>query len=251
MRSAAFNGRNVVITGATKNIGLAVSRAFAEAGASLVIAARSKELLDEVAGELQLLGAAQVVPVAADLTSPSDVEALARTALEALGGVDVLINNALIDMGHAPVIETPHDVWQRGVRGYLEAPLQLISAFAPSMRERGQGAVVNMVSTAAFVPVAGLGAYGVAKSAMWTLTRYLAAELAPDIRVNAVCPGTTSADGTTAGNANWEKLIARVPLRRMATPDETAGSVLFLASEASSYTTGQVIFVDGGRVALT
>ncbi len=251
MPSQGLNARNVVITGATKNIGLAVSRAFAEAGASLVIAARSKDVLDEVAAELRDRGAPQVIPVAADITSPIDLEKLSDTALESLGGVDVLVNNALVDMGHDPILEAPHEVWQRGLTGYLLAPLQLISAFAPSMRERGHGAVVNMVSTAAFVPVAGLGAYGVTKSAMWTLTKYLAAELAPDIRVNAVCPGTTSADGTTSGNANWEKLIAKVPLRRMATPDETAQSVLFLASDASSYTTGQVIFVDGGRVSLT
>jgi NAD(P)-dependent dehydrogenase (short-subunit alcohol dehydrogenase family) len=242
---------NVLVTGATKNIGLATARAFADRGANLVIVARSQDRLEQVAEELRERGGGRVVPVATDLTAPDQVAELGPTALEALGGIDVLVNNALVDMGHDLIVDSDPAVWQSGLDGYLRGPLALIAALADSMAERGRGSIVNLVSTAAFTPVRGLGAYGVMKAAMVAMNRYLAAELAPAIRVNAVCPGTTSEDGTTAGNANFERLVDRVPLKRMGTPDETAKAIVFLASDAASYTTGQVLFVDGGRVELS
>jgi NAD(P)-dependent dehydrogenase (short-subunit alcohol dehydrogenase family) len=246
-----FDGWNVVVTGATKNIGLATATAFARAGANLVVNARSADRLDEVAQELHGLGAGEVVPVAADVTVRDDVQRLADESLRALGGIDVLVNNVLVDISHSSALATDPDVWSQGLTAYVESPLQLTAAFAESMRERARGSIVNLVSTAAYTPIPGLVAYGTMKSAMWTMTRYLAQELAPEIRVNAVCPGTTSADGTSGGSAGWERLLAKVPLQRMATPDETARAILFLASDAASYTTGQVVFVDGGRVPLS
>jgi NAD(P)-dependent dehydrogenase (short-subunit alcohol dehydrogenase family) len=246
-----FGGWNVVVTGATKNIGLETATAFARAGANLIINARSADRLDEVAAALRELGAGEIVPVAADVTVRDDVQRLADESLRALGGIDVLVNNVLVDISHSSALATDPDVWSQGLKAYIESPLQLIAAFAASMRERARGSIVNLVSTAAYTPIPGLVAYGTMKSAMWTLTRYLAQELAPEIRVNAVCPGTTSADGTTGDSPGWERLLERVPLRRMGTPDETARAVLFLASDAASYTTGQVLFVDGGRVSLS
>jgi NAD(P)-dependent dehydrogenase (short-subunit alcohol dehydrogenase family) len=245
-----LNGRVAVITGATRNIGLATAREFARAGADLVISARSADTLHQVAAELEELGPGRVVPVTGDVTVADDLDRLASSALDSFGGVDVLVNNALVVMEHDSILDASDTEWEKGLRGYIQGPLRLIRTLAPSMAERGQGSIVNLVSTAGFMPVAGLGAYGVMKSAMWTLTRYLAAELAPQIRVNAVCPGTTSPDGTTEGRETWERLIKIVPLRRMGGPEESAKPVLFLASSASSYTTGQVIFVDGGRVGL-
>ncbi|ODU07659.1 MAG: hypothetical protein ABS81_00780 [Pseudonocardia sp. SCN 72-86] len=243
-------GWNVVVTGATRNIGLATARAFAERGANLVITARSIDTLESVAQDLRDRGAGRVAAVSADLTTEDGAASLAATALHELGGVDVLVNNALVDMGHAPLLDTDPKVWDRGLQGYLRSPLTLMSAFADSMRRRGRGAVVNLVSTAAYVPVDSLAAYGILKAAMVSMNQYLAHELAPEIRVNAVCPGTTSPDGTTGDSEIWQRIIDRVPLGRMATPEETARTVLFLASDAASYTTGQVVFVDGGRVAL-
>lgn len=144
------------------------------------------------------------------------------------------MNNAVVDMGHAPLLETDPRVWGHGMQGYLRSPLTLVGAFVESMRARGRGAVVNIVSTAAMV----------------SMNQCLAHELAPDIRVNAVCPGTTSANGTTEATLSGSGSSTGAPLGRMATPEETVRTVLFLASDAASCTTGQVVFVDGGRVAL-
>src|SRR6058998_6762 len=114
------------------------------------------------------------------------------------------------------------------------------------MAGRG-GSIVNILTTAAFLPLSPMAPYGVTKSALWTLTRYLAKECAPSVRANAITPGTTSADGAVTF-ASWHTALPHVPLARMGLARETAEAVLFLASDASSYTTGQNLFVDGGRV---
>jgi len=120
--------------------------------------------------------------------------------------------------------------------------------------EGASDTTVTVVSTSGFVPVEGVAPYGVMKAAMWTLTRYLASELAPLVRVNALCPGTTSPNGQDAEvaqwQADWQRLLPRVPMARMGSAKESASAVLYLASDMSSYVTGQVIFSDGGRVNL-
>jgi NAD(P)-dependent dehydrogenase (short-subunit alcohol dehydrogenase family) len=250
-RGPDMRGRVVVLSGATKNIGLATAKTLARAGAQLVLCARSSGPLNDLANELNAAhGDKTAVAVAGDVTVAEDVAALARPALAAYGGVDVVINNALVDAGHAPILEATDDDWRRGFEGYVQGPLRLIGVLRESMAARGHGAIVNVVSTAAFTPVRSLGAYGVSKAAMWSVTRYLARELAPAIRVNAVCPGTTSADGSTRGSAIWDTLLPRVPLARMGSPDDTAQAITFLCSDAAAYITGDVIFVDGGRVSL-
>jgi NAD(P)-dependent dehydrogenase (short-subunit alcohol dehydrogenase family) len=246
-----LDGRVAIITGATRNIGLATARLFADAGADLLVTSRTAETLETVAGELRQDATGRVVAIAGDVCDLAHIEQIARRALDEFGGADVIVNNAFVQMGHQPLLDTPSDIWQTGLRGYIEGPTLLARHLAPSMAERGHGAVVNVVSTAAFTPVAGLAAYGIMKAAMWASTRYLAAELAPRIRVNAVCPGTTNESADAGTNATWARVLPLVPLARMATPDETAHAVLHLASDAASYTTGDVIFVDGGRVALS
>jgi NAD(P)-dependent dehydrogenase (short-subunit alcohol dehydrogenase family) len=116
------------------------------------------------------------------------------------------------------------------------------------MIDAGSGCIVNILSTAAFLPLPIAAPYGVTKAALWTLTRYLARDWAPHIRVNAVTPGTTSVDGSIQ-SVRWNALLPNVPLGRVGLARETAAAVAFLASDDSSYTTGQNLFVDGGRVA--
>lgn len=245
-----LTGRVAVVTGGTKNIGLAAATALVRAGADVAVFARSKDRTDGVTKELNALGRGRAISVQGNVTSVDDILRLAEVLLDTFGGVDIVVNNAYVEMGRAPTLDTPEEEWIRGLRGYVTGPLELIRRCRSSMVERGHGSVVNLVSTAGFTPIAGLGGYGIMKAAMWTTTRYLARELAPGVRVNAVCPGTTSEDGVIQDQSLWSQLIKAVPLNRMGGPDETAQAVLFLASDASSYTTGQVLFVEGGRVTL-
>jgi NAD(P)-dependent dehydrogenase (short-subunit alcohol dehydrogenase family) len=246
-----------VITGASRNIGSAIAREFALAGADLVVSSRTRSDLDDIAADLRQRSGRRVVPVAADV---SDTDAMAELAAQTLGAfdrVDVVVNNALL-VAKSPllaqpearsVVTAPRALWEEGFDGYIHGPMRLLHGLLPAMPDPG-GSVINVISTAGFRIVDGLGVYGVTKAAMWSLTRYLAAELAPGIRVNALCPGTTSPDGEVEVEAH-RPLLEKVPMKRMGAATEAAKAALFLAGDASSYTTGQVLFVDGGRVALT
>ena len=246
-----LTGRVAVITGATKNIGFATAKLFAEAGALLVLTARTADRLAAVANEIEQRSGRTVLAMPGDVTDLTSMDTLAAAALDRFGGVDIVVNNAFVDMGHQPMVDASSEIWSDGLRGYIEGPHRLIRALRESMTAGGRGAVVNMVSTAAFSPLATLGAYGVMKAAMWSATRYLARELAPSIRVNAVCPGTTREGADPGESEVWRSILPTVPLQRMGRPEETAAAALFLASGASAYTTGQVLFVDGGRVSLS
>ena len=244
-------GRSAVITGGSSNIGFAIAERFLRAGAHITINALDDELLADAAASLQAIAGERVTVVPGDILEPTTRDRLVDAALEAGGGVDVVVNDVLIDGGtnRLTLLDSPRRDWDRLIEGYLHAPLQLVRGARASMVERGHGCVINLVTGAAFTPIAGMGTYGVTKAMMWALTRHLAAELAPHIRVNAVCPGTTSRDGTLKVEG-MAPLIARVPMKRMGRAAETAEAALFLASDAASYTTGQLLFCDGGRTEL-
>jgi NAD(P)-dependent dehydrogenase (short-subunit alcohol dehydrogenase family) len=246
-----MTGRVAVVTGATRNIGYAIAEALATAGASVVINALRDDGLERAIEQLDELGPARVVGVAGDLCDRDTTAAIAELALTEFNGADVVVNNALIDGGpdgHT-LLAAPRTAWDRQFEGYVHAPLRLLRALAPSMAERDHGAVVNVVSGAAFTPLAGMATYGVTKAALWALTRHLAKELAPTVRVNALCPGTTSESGTLEV-PGMETLVRHVPLRRIGQASEVARAALFLASDASIYTTGQLLYADGGRTEL-
>jgi NAD(P)-dependent dehydrogenase (short-subunit alcohol dehydrogenase family) len=246
-----LDGRTALVTGASRNIGAAIAHAFAEAGARLVVNARGAEALDAFAAELRTTWGAQVTPIAADLARPSDVERLIATIGSEVGAIDVLVNNATSSGRARPdaSLATTADDWQDAMQVNVTAPFALSRAFAPGMRERGRGAIVNVLSTAAFAVVPPMLAYAATKSALWTMTKYLARELAPEVRVNAICPGTVN-EGGALKVPTWAKLLPLTALARVGDPRELAGAALFLASDASSYSTGQVIFCDGGRIML-
>jgi NAD(P)-dependent dehydrogenase (short-subunit alcohol dehydrogenase family) len=241
-------GRVAVVTGATRNIGFATAELFARQGASLVINALSEDALDDTAEHLRSIGDGKVVAAAGDICDAATTTRIIEAALDVLGGADIIVNNALIDGGRDgfTLLEAPRSAWDRQFEGYIHAPLRLAAALAPTMAAGGHGSIVNVISGAALTPLSGMATYGVTKAAMWAMTRHLAKELAPDIRVNALCPGTTSATGELELEA-MKPLVARVPLQRLGTAAETARAALFLASDASSYTTAQLLFADGGR----
>jgi NAD(P)-dependent dehydrogenase (short-subunit alcohol dehydrogenase family) len=240
-------GRTALVTGGTGVIGNAIARALAAAGADLVIVARRRAPLEAAAEALSAETGQRVVALTADVGDPASVRNLLGQVGDAVGAIDVLVNNTFAIGGERPVVDLDLDDWDEPWRVNVMGPFQLSKACARRMMDGNGGSIVNILTTAAFLPLSPMAPYGVTKAALWTMTRYLAKECAPKVRVNAVCPGTTSADGSVTF-ASWYTALPQVPLRRMGLAEETARAVLFLASDASSYTTGQNLFVDGGRV---
>ena len=245
-----LTGQVAVITGASRGIGAAIAEALAAAGARVVLASRKLDGLEEVAGRIRAAGG-EALTVACHTGRAAEVEALAARAAEAFGGIDVLVNNAATNPHFGPLLDASEAQWDKtfevNVKGYVHA----IRACVPRMRGHEPGGrIVNVASVAGLVPHGGLGVYGVSKAAVLMLTRTLAAELAPEIRVNAIAPGLIA---TRFSEALWstpesrDRALAVIPQRRIGQPDDLVGAVLYLASDASRYTTGAVIVVDGGQ----
>ena len=251
-----LDGKVVIVTGIGPGIGSHVARAFAAAGASVVANSRSKERVNALVDQITSEGGV-AAPAPGDIGRAQVVTEVVDTAVSAYGGLDIVFHNAAAGAGSETTgnsLGLSEEVWQSAVDVNLMAPFRLAQACVPLMKQRGGGSIVNVLSTAGFNPVTTipLAAYGSTKAGLAMLTRYLAKESGPDVRVNAICPGTIAADGESARVRSeqqaWAPLMAGIPLGRVGFADEVVGAALFLASSASSYITGQVIFVDGGRV---
>lgn len=238
-----------IITGASKGIGESIAHGFARAGAKVVVNSRKQDAVDEVAQKIVAEGGTAVA-IAAHVGEPEQVQQLVDTTIMTFGGIDILVNNAAINPTFGLVVDSDIGVFQKmldvNVKGYLLA----IQKCVPSMRQRGGGAIINLASTAGLRPALGLGLYSITKSAVIMLTRVLAKELGPDkIRVNAIAPGVIK---TKFSRMLWdtpeiyEMTVNASALKRIGMPDELIGTALYLASDASSFTTGEVIVVDGG-----
>jgi NAD(P)-dependent dehydrogenase (short-subunit alcohol dehydrogenase family) len=245
-----LTGKSAFVTGASRGIGRVIAVALAEAGADVALVARSEDGLAETAEAIGALGRkAFVIP--ADVTSPEAVEKAVATAIDQLGQVDVVVNNA----GGSNFMVSFRDLrlagWEKLIRLNLDSAVYVCHAFAGHLLDRGQGAVINVASVAGIGASPLLSPYGAAKAGLISLTKSLAVEWAGHgVRVNALCPGWTATDlnrnlwgDAQAGPAT----IATVPMQRWAAPEEMAGPAVFLASGASSYMTGQVLIVDGGQ----
>jgi NAD(P)-dependent dehydrogenase (short-subunit alcohol dehydrogenase family) len=241
--------RVAFITGGTKNIGRAIARTFVRAGADVIITARTEADLVDVASELREMGG-RVLTVVGDVGDEGAVTRSVTAALDVFGGVDILVNNAFSKGGpvrRERALDTSADDWDAVWRTNVMGPYRYIQLLEPVMRDRGRGSIVNLLSIIAYRYANGLAAYATTKSALWTLTRYMATELGPTIRVNAIAPGAVSPTGEPR-NFVQEQIAKVAPMQRIGSPDEIASAALFLASDASSFVTGQVIVVDGGVV---
>jgi 3-oxoacyl-[acyl-carrier protein] reductase len=241
-------GRTALVTGSTRGIGAAAARALAAAGVRVIVNSRDAAAVAEVAG--QLGGGA--VGIAADLGTPEAATRLVEDAVAAVGSLDILVNNAGMAMPAASTELAVAD-WQRTIDLDLSAVFYCSQAAARHMLERGSGAIVNVSSLQAFAPLARRVAYATAKAGVVGMTRSLAAEWAPRLRVNAVAPAYVATsmveELVKAGRVDPAAVNARTPLGRMARPEEIASAIVFLASDAASYVTGETLMVDGGWMA--
>lgn len=238
-------GRTALVTGASRGIGAAVARALDRAGARVALTGRDRDRLEAVAADL---GHEPVILIA-DLADPHEPNDLAARAQSALGPVDILVNNAA-EAVRQPTIEVSAEVVDRLYAVNVRAPLLLIAALVPSMRERRRGSIVNLSSVSGVVGTPNRAAYAATKGAVDAMTRSLAIELGPSgIRVNSVAPGVVDTD-MWARNKAIEGVVERIeeqtPLRRWGQPEDVADVVVFLASDASRYMTGQILRPNGG-----
>ena len=236
-----------IVTGAGRGIGAATATTLAEAGADIVLGARSADQLEAVAREIEAHGR-RAVTIAGDLSTRDGLSALVEAATGDLGGIDIVVNNVGGAMPQ-PFLDTKEKTFDQVFRFNVTTAFNLTQLATPALLERGGGSVINIASTAGMYAARGLAAYGTAKASLIHLTKDLAQDLAPRIRVNAVCPGSvaTSALETVLGNEELERaMVSGIPLRRLGEAWEIAAAVLYFASPAGAYVTGQALAVSGG-----
>jgi pteridine reductase len=241
----SLQGKTALVTGASRRVGASIARRLHAGGANLVLHYRSAEA-ETVAleAELNAVRPKSAARVKAELLAPIAPRALVAAALERFGGLDVLVNNA---SSFFPValgaIEASH--WEELVGSNLRAPLFIAQEAAPHLA-KACGAIVNIVDIHAERPLKGYPVYSIAKAGLAALTRSLAIELAPDVRVNGVAPGAIAwPDDGQFADAERGRIVATTPLARTGTPEDIAQAVHFLA--CAPFVTGQILAVDGGR----
>jgi 7-alpha-hydroxysteroid dehydrogenase len=237
-----------VVTGAGRGLGAAIALAFAEAGADVLIAARTQSQLDEVADQIRATGRKAHV-VVADLAHPEDTAKLAAQAVEAFGKLDIVVNNVGGTMPNTLLNTTTKDLRDAFTFNVATAHALTTAAVPLMLEHSGGGNIINITSTMARVAGRGFAAYGTAKAALAHYTRLSALDLAPRIRVNAIAPGSilTSALEIVASNDELREPMERAtPMRRLGDPLDIAAAAVYLASPAGSYLTGKTLEVDGG-----
>lgn len=252
MISYGLEGRVALVTGGSRGIGLETARALLEQQARVAICARKQEGLD--AATAALGGGKSLLAVQAHIANEADVERMFDAILERFGRLDVLINNVGMNLLTASVPETDLALWQKIIDTNLNGTFLASRRAAKIMKHQGGGRIVNISSIAGRKASPGMGIYGIAKAAVEMLTRVLASELAPfKIMVNAVAPAMVRTDFSKPFWSNKEihdQIIKGIPLGRIAEPMEIVYPVLFLASDAASFITGQTLVVDGGATAI-
>jgi len=247
-----LDGRVAIITGASRGIGEATAMAFAQAGAKLVLSGRKLDALDEVAHRIYKSGG-EVTPISAHVGKTADCEDLVSRAATRYGGIDILINNAGTNPHFGATLDCPEELWEKTFQVNLKGAFFLSKLCAPQMEKRGGGVMVNNASVGGVSPLPGTGVYCITKAALIMLTKVLAIELGgKGIRVNAVAPGmirTRFSEAFWKDEFNMTELKNRTPLGRLGESEEIATAILYLASDASSFNTGSVLFIDGGSSA--
>lgn len=247
MTAEDLEGRVAIVTGAAMGIGRAVAERLAADSASVVLLDRERAELPEPTGTGRAMG------IVADVSRATEVEAAIRDATDELGRVDILVNCAGIQR-YGTVVDTTEEVWDEVMAVNLKSMFLTAKYCAPLMERAGEGAIVNVASVQAYAAQRGVAAYAASKAAVLALTRAMAVDFAPRIRVNAVCPGSVDtpmlrsaaelfADDPEEAIRSWGQMH---PMGRVARPDEIADTVAYLAGPHSSFVTGASLVVDGG-----
>lgn len=240
-----LTGKTAIVTGASKGIGRAMSAALAAAGANVMLTSRKQDALDEAASTMK----GTVATYAANAGDPDQAQACVAATVERFGGLDILINNAATNPYAGPILDVDLPRWDKTFQVNVRGPLVWIqAAWHAGMRESG-GSVINVASIGGIRNSAFIGVYNVTKAALIHLTKSLAAELGPQVRVNAIAPGLVKTDFARAlWESGGDEIGQALPLGRLGMPDDIAGAALFLASDMSAWLTGHTLVVDGGAL---
>ncbi|MGI9576985.1 MAG: SDR family oxidoreductase [Microthrixaceae bacterium] len=241
-----LDGKVALVTGASRGIGHASALALAEAGADVVLASRTQADVEAAADEVRALGR-NAVAVPFDVMELESLGELVDAATEQLGRLDVVVNNAGGSFPK-PLLDTSARSFEKAFTFNVTTAFELTKAAVPAMLETGGGSVVNISSAAGRMADRGFAAYGTAKGALSHLTRIMAMDLSPHIRVNGIAVGSVATDAlaTVLEGDLRAQMEAGTPLRRLGEPEDIAAAVLYLASPAGSYVTGKLLEVDGG-----
>lgn len=245
-----LTGKCAVVVGGTSGIGKAISMGLAAAGANVVASSRTQDLVDDTAGALESLGR-KTLRVVSDVTDRRSLQELHDVVLDSFGRVDILVNSAGITR-RVPTLDLPEELWQSIMNVNLNGTLRACQIFGKSMLERQYGRIINIASLSTFVAFRDVAAYGASKAAVGALTRSLAIEWAQQgVCVNAIAPGIfpTDLNRELLDSPRGHELLLRTPMNRFGCVEELVGAAVFLASDESAYTTGQIVAVDGGYLA--
>ncbi len=251
----SLEGKTAVVTGGSRGIGKAIALGFARAGAEVAVTSRKINDLEETASEIRAFGG-QAVPIQAHLGKTEEIKKMVETVMSAFGKIDILVNNAGASPAMGSVLDSDERLWETIMNLNMKGMYFTSQAVARIMKEKGGGSIINLSSVDGNVPEPMVSIYSISKAGVRMITRTFALELAPfNIRVNTISPGPIS---TKMLNSHWfhlppeeaerqKALMAKMtPLGRIGQPDEIVGAAVYLASDASSYTTGAEIVVDGG-----
>src|ERR1700682_3358183 len=244
-----LSGRVALVTGASRGIGSAIAAALVEQGHPVVLSSRKQSDLDEEAARINAEYPEKATAIAAHAGKPEDLERLVETVMDRFAHIDILVNNAATNPYFGPVLDADLSAWDKTFEVNLRGVFVLTKLVYEAWMQEHGGVVVNIASVGGLRPGLGLGIYNVTKAGVIMLTRQLARELGGKVRVNAIAPGlvkTRFAEALWGNEDILERVLASNPMGRIGLPDEIAGAVVFLASNAASFITGEVILIHRG-----